>query len=218
MARSAEMVAHPTWLRIQPPLPVSVLHTIDANPSNTRAPVMMTMATVLHAIVASALGEVRVLLVSLSDSWSSAASNNARSAGLAAVIASRRMRTAWVRDWVEKGGGGDGVRDLERERRVDGEVRPAAGPPLPSPWRRAEGGAVGGGDDGQCARDWRGNTCEVWLEVADVSMGGADPGAKPTRFGWRWWRQGFCWSWGRHPQQWRRNPCMPSRAAELGFG
>jgi hypothetical protein len=55
---------------------------------------------------------------------------------------------------------------------VDGEVRPATGLPLPSPWRRAEGGAVSGGEDGQHARDWRGNTCEFWWEVAVVSMGG----------------------------------------------
>jgi hypothetical protein len=60
-------------------------------------------------------GEFRVLPVSPSDSWSSAASNNARLAGLAAVITSRRMRTTWFRDWVEIGGGGDVARDLEKE-------------------------------------------------------------------------------------------------------
>jgi hypothetical protein len=60
-------------------------------------------------------GEVWVLPVSPSDSWSSSASNNATLEGLATIIISQRTRTTWVRAWVEKGGGGDVVRDLEKE-------------------------------------------------------------------------------------------------------
>uniref|UniRef100_K3ZY73 Uncharacterized protein n=1 Tax=Setaria italica TaxID=4555 RepID=K3ZY73_SETIT len=99
-----------SWRRIRPalathPAPVTCICPPPRCESrqHTLAPAMMAAADSSSRNSGECLeGEVDVLPVSPLDSWSSAASSNARPAGLAAVAASRRRRT-WVRVWVEKG-------------------------------------------------------------------------------------------------------------------
>jgi hypothetical protein len=54
--------------------------------------------------------------------------------------------------------------------------------------------------------------------VVEVSMGDADPEGKADGIRLDMAAMGICCCWGRRPQWWRWNPCMPSWEAGLGFG